>query len=372
MPTISVCMIVKNEEDVIARCLDCIKDVADELIIVDTGSTDRTKEIARRYTERLYDFQWVDDFSAARNFAFQKAAMEYILWLDADDVIDAENQKKLAALKKTLSGDVDMVFLRYEMGFDDGGRPSLSFFRERIVRRAAGFRWVGAVHEVMIPRGKLLYEDIVIEHRKLRVGEPGRNLRIYQKLIDSGTVLDARQAYYYARELLDAGRTGEAAEAFKACLKREGAREDKIGACLSLSRCLNVLGDEQRALDALLYTFRYAAPRAEALCGIGAECMRAERFQDAVYWYTAALGCAQDMRSGGFYIADYHGFLPHIQLCVCYDRLGDREKAVRHNEMAGAIKPGDPAYLHNKAYFAKSEVDSATARPHEPAQGRSR
>ena len=73
MITISLCMIVKNEEKVLARCLDSIADLMDEIIIVDTGSSDNTKEIAKKYTDKIYDFTWIDDFSAARNFAFSKA-----------------------------------------------------------------------------------------------------------------------------------------------------------------------------------------------------------------------------------------------------------------------------------------------------------
>ena len=85
MITISLCMIVKNEEDVLGRCLEGVKDIVDEIIIVDTGSCDTTKEIASKYTEKLYEFPWIGDFSAARNYSFSKATMEYIMWLDADD-----------------------------------------------------------------------------------------------------------------------------------------------------------------------------------------------------------------------------------------------------------------------------------------------
>ena len=73
MVTISLCMIVKNEELVLARCLDTVCDLVDEIIIVDTGSTDSTKSIAARYTDKIYDFEWVNDFAAARNFSFSKA-----------------------------------------------------------------------------------------------------------------------------------------------------------------------------------------------------------------------------------------------------------------------------------------------------------
>lgn len=91
--TISLCMIVKNEERVLARCLDSLADLVDEIIIVDTGSTDATKEIAARYTEQTYDFVWQDDFAAARNFSFSKASMDYIYVPDADEVLDEDNRQ---------------------------------------------------------------------------------------------------------------------------------------------------------------------------------------------------------------------------------------------------------------------------------------
>ena len=77
MATISLCMILKNEEKVLARCLDSISELVDEIIIVDTGSIDHTKEIASNYTSHIYSFPWCDDFSAARNYAFSKASMDY-------------------------------------------------------------------------------------------------------------------------------------------------------------------------------------------------------------------------------------------------------------------------------------------------------
>ena len=98
MISISLCMIVKNEEDVIGRCLACVKDIVDEIIVVDTGSTDSTIEIVKKYTNQIYHFNWVDDFSKARNYAFSKASKDYIMWLDADDIIlenDLTNLKQL-------------------------------------------------------------------------------------------------------------------------------------------------------------------------------------------------------------------------------------------------------------------------------------
>ena len=95
MSTLSVCIIAKNESEVIGRCLSCVMNFADEIIVVDTGSSDNTKYIASTYTDKVYDFPWDDDFSAARNFSFSKATMDYIMWIDCDDVIDDENQKRI-------------------------------------------------------------------------------------------------------------------------------------------------------------------------------------------------------------------------------------------------------------------------------------
>lgn len=79
--------------------MEAIEEIVDEIVIVDTGSVDRTKEIVEKYTSNIYDFQWIDDFAAARNFSFSKATQEYILWLDADDVLAEDAQEALKRLK---------------------------------------------------------------------------------------------------------------------------------------------------------------------------------------------------------------------------------------------------------------------------------
>ncbi len=113
MISISVCMIVKDEEEVLARCLNSLAGIADEIIIVDTGSGDATKQIAAAYTERIYDFAWVDDFSAARNYSFSKATMEYIYVADADEVIEEGERQKFLKLKRELDNRVEIVQMVY-------------------------------------------------------------------------------------------------------------------------------------------------------------------------------------------------------------------------------------------------------------------
>ena len=89
MASVSLCMIVRDEAAVLERCLKSARGIADEICITDTGSSDETREIAARYG-RVTEFPWCDDFSAARNFSFEQAHMDYILWLDADDVLDED------------------------------------------------------------------------------------------------------------------------------------------------------------------------------------------------------------------------------------------------------------------------------------------
>ena len=86
MSTLSLCMIVKDEETVLPRCLESVQGLFDEIVVIDTGSTDQTREIARAFGAEVFDFQWRDDFSVARNFSFSKATSDYLFWMDADDV----------------------------------------------------------------------------------------------------------------------------------------------------------------------------------------------------------------------------------------------------------------------------------------------
>ena len=137
---------MRNEEESLERCLESARNVADEIIIVDTGSTDGTIDIAKRYTQKVYEFPWIDDFAAARNFAFSKATRQYCMWLDADDILEPSDREALLRLKALLPADVDVVMMRYHTAFDEKDRPTFSYYRERIVRNIQQYRWEGRVH----------------------------------------------------------------------------------------------------------------------------------------------------------------------------------------------------------------------------------
>ncbi len=151
MATFSLCMIVKNEEKVLGRCLDSLVDIMDEIIIVDTGSDDRTKEIAGRYTDKVYDFEWIGDFSAARNFASSKASGEYIYTADADEYLDEENRQKLRQLKEILLPEIELVQMYYCSRLDEYNTTG-NFEKElrpKLYRRLRQFTWIDPIHETL-------------------------------------------------------------------------------------------------------------------------------------------------------------------------------------------------------------------------------
>lgn len=352
MVTISLCMIVRDEESVLARCLDSVRDLVDEIIIVDTGSLDDTKAIARRYTENVFDFEWIDDFSAARNFSFERAASDYCLWLDADDVLLQPDRAKFARLKAGLEGDADIVMLPYHVGFDERGNVTFSYYRERIIRSSPACRWKGAVHEVITPAGKVVYGDCAVTHQKLRPSDPDRNLRIFEGLIAKGVSLEPREQFYYGRELYFHRRYAEAEAVLSAFLKSgDGWVENKIDACRQLAYCLYPQGRADEALDVLLHSFSYDLPRAESCCDIGRHFFDREQWQQAAYWYKRALDCPRRDDGGGFVSADAYGFLPCIQLCLCFYHMGDNDAAQRWNALAAGYKPDSPAVRQNMEYF---------------------
>lgn len=109
---VSVCMIAKNEEKYIEQCLRRLMKYNMEIIVADTGSTDRTKEIAAKYTDNLYDFEWCDDFSAARNFAVSKASNNWILILDCDEHVEEIDVAKLRACMQKYARCVGVAEIR--------------------------------------------------------------------------------------------------------------------------------------------------------------------------------------------------------------------------------------------------------------------
>lgn len=351
---LSLCMIVKNEEGCLENCLKSVKRAVDEIVILDTGSTDATREIAERYTEHVQDYPWHDDFAEARNASLALATKPFILWLDADDVLDPPECEKLIALKEQLHNGIDAVMMPYQYAFSPDGRPSLVFDRERIVRRAAGFSFSGAVHEAMAVSGHVIRADIAIRHTgEHGAGSNRRNLAIYEKLIAQAREMSPRDWYYYARELKNAGEYARASESYDSFLMMNGWAVNRMDALLERGECLAQLGRLPEAKRSYFAALEMGEPRAEALCALGACFLNEGNLRSAALWYRAALLCRVPEDKRMFVFPDAYGYIPLMQLCMILSRLGEEEEACRMNEQALLLRPGDPAALYNRAYFAQ-------------------
>jgi glycosyltransferase involved in cell wall biosynthesis len=365
--TISLCLIVRNEEELIARCLGSVADIMDEIIVVDTGSTDRTKEIVSRYTNHIFDFKWINDFAAARNFSFQHATMDYIFWLDADDYLLEKDRQALLKLKSTLHTDYDSVMMDYVLSRDIHGNAQFFTRRNRLVKRSKGFQWVNPVHEVLIVKGNRLPTSIEITHGpKSEDKDPARNLKILEEAIkkDQGN-MSPRHHFYYSNELMDNGRLDEAIESYRSFLARDVENhEDHLAACGHLAHCYRTKGDRRRELQALYKSFEYDLPRADYCCRIALWYEDYEQYEKAIFWYETALTREMPADHFGLMNKICWTWAPHVQLTLCYGKLGKLEEAYSHNEKALAYLPGDANLQENKkrleeALHAKKSTGTA-------------
>ncbi len=157
-PRLSLCMIVKNEEALLGQCLESVKSLVDEMIVVDTGSTDRTVDIAKSYGARVYHHPWQGSFSEARNYGLQFASGDWILQMDADEALEQED---IHIVKKVIqSGLYDAVYVALLSETEDGWGKH---YFQRIFRRGKA-HYEGIVHNQLKYKGASLNTEIRIYH----------------------------------------------------------------------------------------------------------------------------------------------------------------------------------------------------------------
>ena len=167
-PTLSLCMIVKDEEKSLSTCLESVKDHVDEIIIVDTGSTDSTVEIAKKYNAKIYHHPWENSFSKARNYSLKYATCDWILIMDADEEMESNDAHKLREVIK--DDDVNLIYLP-AFSKHKGGKNSSVYLIERLYKNHLGFRYEGTVHNALKFSGPHKNENIVVYHYGYHQGE---------------------------------------------------------------------------------------------------------------------------------------------------------------------------------------------------------
>lgn len=325
MITISVCMIVKDEEKVLARCLDSLKGLADEIIIVDTGSTDRTKEIALRYTGQLYDFEWVHDFSAARNFSISKATKDYIYIADADEVIDEENRQRFLKLKQILLPEIDVVQMLYTNQLEYNTTYNYDTeYRPKLYKRLRSFRFVDPVHESVDLNPVIYDSDIVIQHMPLS-NHAERDFLTFRRAIVKDGKLSSKLYEMYAKELFISGTEKDFMDALdyyeRILLTEEcNERERKIGECI-LVKCHRLNHNLAGMMKFALKNIADGKGSSEICYELGEYYYEAGDYTEATIWYYNAAyetECELNIR----YAGDY----PLKRLSECYHEMNNRQQ----------------------------------------------
>jgi tetratricopeptide (TPR) repeat protein len=183
-------MIVRNEEANLEACLQSARGLVDETIVVDTDSTDRTKEIAGRLGARVYNFEWVDSFAAARNESLRHATGDWIFWLDADDRLDETSRGKLRSLFAELKDETAGYLMKHQSLTGSSSGVILVADQVRLFPNHPDIRWQYRVHEQIAPAvarlgGELRPTDIVIRHtgyseEVVKARKLDRNLRLLE------------------------------------------------------------------------------------------------------------------------------------------------------------------------------------------------
>lgn len=329
-------MIVKNEEKLLARCLDCVKKFSDEIIIVDTGSTDRTKEIAAQYTKQIYDFPWCNDFAAARNFSFSKAGMDYIYVADADEIIDDANQKQILDLKKVLLPEIDIVQMYYTNQLEFGTTYNYDKeYRPKLIRRLREFHWQDPLHETLQLEPVIYDSDIAIIH-KPHESHASRDFANLQALIQSGTALSPKLNIMYAKELFIAGSEQDFLTAKDYFLRlssgilQEG--ELKAVQCV-LAKCGAIEADPHLLLNAALKNVADGAGSAEVCTCLGEYYEALTEYGEAALWYYNAAYETQCELS-----IEYGQQIPLAGLVRCHTALGNQEQAAAYKKELDSLQ----------------------------------
>ncbi|MED1204356.1 glycosyltransferase family 2 protein [Heyndrickxia acidicola] len=218
---LSLCMIVKNEEEFIDKCLTSVKDLVDEIIIVDTGSTDRTIEICQSHGAVIEKFKWNGSFADARNFGINKATGEWILWLDADEELDSLDKDKLHKGNHFADYDVLTIHLVNYHGKEAIKDQTTDIAHTRLFRRNTGIKFINKIHECLeingINQERIGHVDIKVHHYGYldpvvdKKGKFERNIKMLKEQ------LKAKENVYWAQYYIamEHYRKGQFKEAFK-------------------------------------------------------------------------------------------------------------------------------------------------------------
>lgn len=248
--TVGVAIIAKNEEVLIARCLESVKN-ADQIVVVDTGSSDRTVEIALKYTKEVYkDFIWCDDFSAAQNHCKAKMKTDWILSIDCDEFCH-----DFSEVRKAIELGKDMI--RVGMVAEGGSRLEFGF--GRLFRNSPDIYWVQPIHKHLNIPGEgehIGNVKITFGWSPAHANDPDRALRILERVVETEGDSAGRNLYYLGREYWYKRRFKECTRTLGRYVQVSNWPAEKAESFMVMSQAYSAQGLDEDAKDACLQAIK--------------------------------------------------------------------------------------------------------------------
>lgn len=351
-PTISLCVIARNEARAIGRCLESVRPWVDEMVVVDTGSTDGTQDLARERGARVVEWAWRDDFAAARNESLRHATGDWILCLDADETLDAGAGEALRAACGGAPADVAGWLVKIVCPRDgDGGLVRLNWF-PRLFRNLAGVRFEGVIHEQVIGslagHGRIERSTVTVLHAgytlsaEAMAAKTQRNLRMLEGQLREDPTY-APGWFQIAETYVMLGRGDDAVEAYRRCLAL--LRTSRLTlppsvaavAMQNLGAALLARGDRAEGIDAIETALQISPELAPAHVHLGMAAFADERWAEAEEHFATALGIIQRADDSGEYEAS--PWLVHFLRGCARGRQDKRAEAIASFEAALALNP---------------------------------
>lgn len=351
MPLLSCGMIVRDSEATIERALRSVRPHVDELVVVDTGSNDRTCQIAAEYADILVGTPWLDHFGNARQYAHDLTTGDWVLHLDSDD--ELVNGGNLKPLLWSGTGEHTAYMLRYILLDGPGGVPGTDFWRERMVKRDA-YKWQGRIHEVLIPTYPASYARSehchVLHHGS---GDPRakleRNIRLLE-LAHHDDPDDARTLFYLGRDLIAIGERDRGRGALEHYLEWSSWADEAYIARQLIGDCLRADGEFGAAYrsDLLLLDIKPLWP--QAYFALAQDCYYMQQFRESIHF--CGIGIKLPKPDTNLFVAHDQlefGWMIYqaVSLYNC-DRLEDAAALTAH---ALHARPDDPQHRFNAAFF---------------------
>lgn len=344
MLPISVCIIAKNEEKNIEKLLKSLQPYSFEIVVVDTGSIDLTKAVTSKYTEHIYDFPWIDDFSAARNFSVSKASNDWILYLDCDHILEPFDPDELCSLLKNHEESLGDVLIK-SMDTTYSGESNLFSFSCPMLFHRRHFHFVFPIHEQLLPLHpvssyfsfptglSVIHSGYIGTEEEMRLKQE-RNIRLLEKHLQ--TCPEEYKSYVY----FQLGRSYKKVDIERSLNHYEKALELGVSPTQSFfpiliieyGYALHFHNETEKALKVIKEYGDTLYQYANFPFLLGFLSMNCGKYEDAIQYFQQALHTKKALSENA------HNYTCYYNLATIYQLLGNWTEAIKYFELSGDYK----------------------------------